>query len=208
MKTAMRGRKSLDTGKITEWIRGLRSGEKLPKKNHLLLILAAGILLLVVTFPDPTQKSASSDEEQEQASGQAGNADLQKYADDLEKRTAGLLSQVEGAGEVSVMITLKSGNRKIIEKDQADASQSVSEESSDGVKRTTEDRTEEETSIYRQNSDGSSEPYVSSELYPEIEGVVVIADGGSDAVVRQEISEAVQALFDVAAHKIKIMKHA
>ena len=40
----------------------------------------------------------------------------------------------------------------------------------------------------------------------EIEGVVVIADGGDNAVVVQNITEAVQALFGVEAHKIKIMK--
>lgn len=197
----------MDTGKITEWLRRFRSGEKLPKKNHLLLLLAAGILLLVISFPDFPQDSASSVDEQNRMTEETGNVDLQKYADDLEERTAGILSQVEGAGSVSVMITLKSGNRKIVEKDESNTSQSVSEEDS-GVKRATEDRMEEESSIYRQNADGSSEPYVSAELYPEIEGVVVIAEGGGDAVVRQEISEAVQALFDVAAHKIKIMKHA
>ena len=42
----------------------------------------------------------------------------------------------------------------------------------------------------------------------EVEGVVVIADGGDNAVVAQNITEAVQALFGVEAHKIKIMKRA
>ena len=93
---------------------------------------------------------------------------------------------------MEVMITLKSGNRKIVEKDE----------------RSTGDDAAEETSVYRQNADGSSEPYVNTELSPGIEGVAVIAEGGGSPVVRQEITEAVQALFDVEAHKIKIMKHA
>ena len=50
------------------------------------------------------------------------------------------------------------------------------------------------------------QPYVSKELTPEVEGVVVVADGGDNAVTVQNISEAVQALFGVEAHKIKIMK--
>ena len=44
---------------------------------------------------------------------------------------------------------------------------------------------------------------MSKELAPEVEGVVVIADGGDNAVVAQNITEAVQALFGVEAHKIK-----
>ena len=109
---------------------------------------------------------------------------------------------------MTVMITLKSGGQKIIEKDQSGSSQTTEEEDSEGGKRTVEDSTSDKTSIYEQDSDGSSTPYVSKELSPEIEGVVVIADGGGNAVTAQNITEAVQALFGVEAHKIKIMKRA
>ena len=60
--------------------------------------------------------------------------------------------------------------------------------------------------MYEQQSDGTQIPYVSKELTPEIGGVLVIADGGDNAVVVQNITEAIQALFGVEAHKIKIMK--
>ena len=44
------------------------------------------------------------------------------------------------------------------------------------------------------------------ELEPSLEGVLVLAEGGGSPVVRQELLEAVQALFSIEAHKIKIMK--
>ena len=50
-----------------------------------------------------------------------------------------------------------------------------------------------------------AEPAV-QELEPRVEGVIVIAEGGGNAQVKQNILEAVQALFSVEAHKIKIMK--
>ena len=37
-------------------------------------------------------------------------------------------------------------------------------------------------------------------------GVLVVAEGGGNAVVIRDITEAIQALFGVEAHKIKIMK--
>ena len=49
-------------------------------------------------------------------------------------------------------------------------------------------------------------PYVVKELEPKVQGVVVIAEGGGNPAVQQNILEAVQALFPVEAHKIKIMK--
>ena len=39
-----------------------------------------------------------------------------------------------------------------------------------------------------------------------VEGVAVIAEGGDHPVVVQNITEAIQALFGIEAHKIKIMK--
>ena len=106
------------------------------------------------------------------------------------------------------MITLKSDGQRIIEKDQSSTSQTTEESDSEGGTRSVEDQSSDKTSIYTQGSDGSSTPYVSKELSPEIEGVVVIAEGGDNAVVTQNITEAVQALFGVEAHKIKIMKRA
>ena len=40
----------------------------------------------------------------------------------------------------------------------------------------------------------------------EVEGVVVIASGAEDALVVKNITDVVQALFDVETHKIMVMK--
>ena len=44
------------------------------------------------------------------------------------------------------------------------------------------------------------------ELTPEVAGIVISADGGGNASVRAEISEAMEALFGLPAHKIKVLK--
>ena len=56
--------------------------------------------------------------------------------------------------------------------------------------------------------DGNDEtfPYVTSRQNPQIEGVLVVAQGGGNARVNSDISEAIMALFDIEAHKIKVMK--
>ena len=82
----------------------------------------------------------------------------------------------------------------------------ITEEDSKGGSRVSEDRSLSHTSIYEQKSDGTQTPYVSKEMAPEIEGMVIAADGGDDPVVVKNLTEAVQALFGVEAHKIKIMK--
>lgn len=63
-----------------------------------------------------------------------------------------------------------------------------------------------DAAVYIEGNDGSRTPYVVQETNPRIEGVIVIAEGGSDIYTVKEIIEAVSALFDVPSHKIKVMK--
>lgn len=200
----------MDNSKLKALLQSIRSGEKMPKKNHLLILLLVGLLLFVAVFPFPVSGQAEQDADKNTSAAVSGESStaLGEYEAYLEEKTADILKQVDGVGDVTVMITLKSGGQKIIEKDQSGSSQTTEEEDSEGGKRTVEESTSDKTSIYEQDSDGSSAPYVSKELSPEIEGVVVIADGGGNAVTAQNITEAVQALFGVEAHKIKIMKRA
>lgn len=198
----------MENKKWKEWLGGLRSGEKLPRKNQLLILFLVGLLLLVIVFPVPDRTEDEGDAVGESAVNTADIRSTGDYEEYLEEKTAETLRQVEGVGEVVVMITLKSGGQKIIEKDQSSSGQTTGETDSEGGTRSVENQSSDRTSIYVQDADGSSTPYVSKELSPEIAGVVVIADGGDDAVTAQNITEAVQALFGVEAHKIKIMKRA
>ena len=50
------------------------------------------------------------------------------------------------------------------------------------------------------------QPYVTKEVLPKVEGVLVVAEGGDDPRVISDISDTVMALFRVEAHKIKVMK--
>lgn len=109
---------------------------------------------------------------------------------DDEERLEEILSDIEGAGEVSVMITYYSTAEKDIAyetKTNTVGMDSRSEES------------EDKNAVM---SDG--EPMVLKEVYPQVKGVIVTADGGGSAAVKQALSEAVTAVMDVPAHRVKI----
>ena len=84
----------------------------------------------------------------------------------------------------------------------------MSEQDSQGGSRTTSSHDTQETTVYNSGSSTSAEQqtYISKELSPQAQGVIVIAPGGDDAVVVKNITEAVQALFEIDTHKIRIMK--
>ena len=65
---------------------------------------------------------------------------------------------------------------------------------------------DESQTVYEKDAKGNQSPYVASEVYPKVIGVVVVAQGGDNQVVIQNIQAACQVLFQVEAHKIKVMK--
>ena len=174
----------------------------LKDKNTWLILGLFGVLLLVIAMPvEKSEKqgkqiiqSEDISQEDETETGEAGT-DTSTAA--LEKRLEETLSLIDGAGQVRVMITLKDTGEKVVEKDttrRRDAS-------ADG----TENSDLSQNSVYEK--DGSTEtPYISNELTPQVEGVLVVAQGGENSIVKQNILQSVMALFPLEAHKITIVK--
>lgn len=125
---------------MKEWF----SFEKLKSlgMDKLLIFLLAGILMLVIWIPADSDRADAPKEEEEEMITQGGG---------LEERLKATLEQIQGVGQVQVMIT-----------------------------RTTDT--------------------------DAIEGVVVVAEGAGIPQVEQDIIETAQALFPIAAHKIKVCK--
>lgn len=183
------------------------------RKDRLLIILLIGILLVVIALPISSEKSSTdtSDTKRNSSTESVVQSDS-GYTEYIEKHLEEVLSHVSGVGSVRVMVTLKASSEKIVEKDSETSSEIIKEEDSQGGTRQTSNNSRNDTTVYNGGQEGISEsqggqsPYVTKELSPVIEGVVVIATGGDNPVTVQNITEAVQALFDIDTHKIKVMK--
>lgn len=127
------------------------------------------------------------------------------YEKELEKRIKDILSQVEGVGGVDVMVVLKSSEEKVLHVDK-NTSSSVTEEQDEGGTRRSIQQQELSESTVLSGSGGGSGPIIEKELRPEISGIIISADGGGSTVIKAEISEAMEALFGLPSHKIKVLK--
>ena len=124
----------------------------------------------------------------------------------MEEKLKAVLENMEGVGEAEVMITLKASGEKVLDKNTDYQKSQVTEEDAQGGMRITDEESRKEDTVLSGGSSGSQEPYVVQEKRPEVEGVVVLAEGGDSPETVSEINEALQALFDISPHKIKVLK--
>ena len=169
-----------------------------------------------IGIQSPAENSRGNDSEQISSqgndslvSGSSGEemfwGTLSEYEAALEARLEQILEGMAGAGEVRVMITFASSQELVVEKDRPITRSNTTESDSEGGSRSIYQTESGETTVY--SSQGTdSEPYVVKTLTPKVEGVLIAAEGAGTGEVSKNITEAVQALFDLEAHKIKVVK--
>lgn len=181
--------------------------------SRLIIIFIAGILIIVLSFPSIFgKKTATNDSQQDnntivgQNDTNTTSYDTNTYITEMENKLKNILRKVSGIGEVEVMITIKASKEQVTLKDSPNTQESLNEVDGEGGSRTNNSVKREESTVLVTTEDGNSEPYIIQELEPDVEGIVVIAEGGDDVRVIYDIVEAAEVLFDVPAHKVKVMK--
>lgn len=171
--------------------------EKIKSIKHIEIIIGViAVALMIVIFAGVGNKQTSS--------GETNNETLSEEitsisVSELEEKLAAVLSDINGVGKSSVLITAKSTGEKITA-NTVTTNTSTSQSGSGNVTSTTSST---ESPIIVNNS-GKSEPYVIKELMPEILGVIVVAEGADSAVTRLAIMRAVQAVLQVSASSVEI----
>ena len=128
----------------------------------MLVILIIGIAIIAVSGRLPRDDGAA----------EAGQ-ETAEYSGE-EERLGEILSEIDGAGEVSVMISYVSTMEKDIAYDSGKERAVTS----------------------------GGDVVVTREIYPEVKGVIVIADGAGDPSVRQAIKEAATAVTRAGANRV------
>lgn len=182
-----------------------------------IFLLALGFLIVVIAIPTRQEQEEQTGRQDEAgqagaasgAQGDAGDAPAlteEEYEARLEERLTDILSLIEGAGRVEVMVTVRTSAEKVLQTDRERQENLVNETDSSGGVRQNSQVSESYETVKTGSS--SAEPYVVQEIMPRVEGVVVACEGGDRASVQSEISGAIQALFGIEAHKIKVCKMA
>lgn len=107
------------------------------------------------------------------------------YCVDIEQKLEEILPKIAGVGRVDVMITAKNDGKITLAKDKEENS--------------------EKTIVLNQKGGGEN-TQILSESYPEIQGIIVVADGGGNVKTQEKLTSAVMALLNLDAHRIKVFE--
>lgn len=151
------------------------------KYKYALVLLIIGLALMLI----PGQETDEPEAEVEPVSAQT--------TDDLETRLENLLRQIDGAGEVRVLLTVETGEETIYQTDGQSGTDSDSvQQSSDTV--IVEDSNRQESGLVRT---------VQSPVY---RGAVIVCQGADKPTVRLAIVEAVRCATGLRTDQISVVK--
>ena len=113
--------------------------------------------------------------------------EITSYIQTLENKLSNTLSSVDGAGKVSVVITVESGMETVLAMETT-------------TKETTGGKTITEIPVIV-----NGKTVVVKELYPKISGVLVVAEGAKNISVLTKIQQAIISLLDINLNQIEIL---
>ena len=154
------------------------------KYRYVLLVVLVGAVLLLL----PTGGGASA-----QPDGTAAGAALDYDPSELEARLEAVLSRVEGAGEVEVVLTVRSGPRQVLAEDRTQEREGDRESG-------------ESTTVLLSRGSAGEETVAVEQRSPQFRGALVVCSGGDDPAVRLTLTQAVAAVTGLGADRISICK--
>ena len=176
-------------------------------KEKLINIVFLCVLGIAMVFASTFFSSSTKDNQNEQVVNPVKETSTQDtykdYQTSLQKDLKDILGQIEGVGKIDVMITFYSLEEKKLAYNRNESTSITKENDSQGGERTTEQFNKDETAIMV-NKDGSNEPIIITESYPEIKGVIVVADGVSNSKIKYKLMKGVENALDLPSHKVMI----
>lgn len=153
---------------------------KLGQYKYIALLVAVGLVL--VMWPDQQEKPVPVPQQT-----------AETPTPSLQEELCRMLSQIDGAGQCSVLLTAASGGRTIYQTDK------TTQAGESGTSKT-------ETTVILSPDNSQEEALVVQKMSPTYQGALVVCEGGGSSTVRLSIVQAVSALTGLGADQITVIK--
>lgn len=184
---------------MLDLIEKLKSGgnqKKIVENLVIFLILLVIVMVVINTL-------FTSDKENEDTVSVVNTKEITSSTDELEVKLENILSKIEGAGKVDVMISYLSGIEQVPMYDLKENLTVTEEKDKEGGQRKTEQKSNEQSIVYEEKNNTRT-PVMKQTIMPEIIGVIVVADGANNVTVKNNIINAIEATVNTSSHRIQV----
>lgn len=193
---------------LKEKIKSIGKNEKDNKKkieNIVFLIVVLVITIIIINSILNNNDESTIDENETNSTKVLATTEETTDSNDLEANLEAILSTIKDVGEVNVFINYSESSSVVAMYDETTTVNNTEEtDSSGGVRNVTSTQTQKEV-IYSEK-DGNQEPVTEKVIMPTIEGAIITAQGATNANVKTNIINAVQAATGLSIDKIQVFE--
>ncbi|MEC0371981.1 stage III sporulation protein AG [Paenibacillus chibensis] len=202
--------------KLEQWIGGggQGGGKRINTFRWLIIVGLIGVAIILFNSfvnvkkldnenigREPPQQSSSKETFQNSSEETNAFTSIEEAAEDKMK---GILEKIVGVGTVDIMVTVDSTDEIIYQRNVKDSQQQSDENDANGGKRHTTQYTRDgEVVTYEQS--GTQTPVITKRVKPQIRGVLIVAKGAENEVVKQLIVDAVEKGLNVPGYRISVV---
>lgn len=166
-------------------------------KNVILIAGIIGIALIFLSSFFSGSSSSDSSESSESTKEVSATIDADTYTDKLEASLTDLISNINGVGNVKVLVTLENGTATEYATEKKVDNQNTGDKKSDKT---------ETTYITIKDENGAEQAIPITEYAPTVRGVVVVCDGGDQAVIQQRVTDTVTTALNIPSSHVCVTK--
>lgn len=158
--------------------------EMLGRYKLVLLIILAGVVLLLIP--------AENEEENSESSIGISGVEEDFSVEELEKKIGAILSKIDGAGDVTVVLTVRTGMERILATEKETLLENDYQRS-------------QESPIIISGENGE-EVVLTGQNYPIFQGALAVCEGGDDPEIKLKITQSLAALTGLSSGRITVCK--
>ena len=159
-----------------------KAADFLKKYRFAALVLLIGLALMLLPSRKESENSASTQ-----------TAETTEAEPSINAQLVDILSKVQGAGNVQVLLTIRAGEETLYQTDNT-------------VEVTGEDSSTQVSTVILSNTDKAQTGLVRQVNPPTYLGALIVCQGGDDPLVKLAITEAVSKVTGLGADRISVLK--
>ena len=174
---------------------------RISKNKFTAVLVIVGFIGIALIFLSDFFHTSSTASQQNVSSSDS----MSSYECKIQSRLEDIISRINGVGKVKVMVTVESGVENVYEKDNK-ITNDKTQNGGDQSGQTQQNSTSESSHVILSNQNGGQDALLTKQVKPDILGVVIVCDGGSNPDVQENVLDAVSTALGISSDKISISK--